>query len=719
MVRSKRTDMICAVVLVLTLALTVVFMAGESLGIEASATTMAYESALFDNTRVHTIDIVVDETQWQSLLDNASAKEYIPASIVIDGESVKNIGIRAKGNSSLSQMAMSDSDRYSFKVEFDHYQKGQSYLGLDKLALNNIIQDDTYLKDYLSYQMMVAFDADAPLSSFASVTVNGEAWGLYLAVEGIEESFAQRNYGSNYGQIYKPDSMDMTGGMGNGGGNGRNEMPQMPDFSAMTENGEMPDFAAMMENGEMPDFESLFAGSEGDPPAGDENTENTGRRAMGGGGGGFGGMFNTSDVALVYTDDDTESYANIFDNAVFTPSQSDKERLVASIKQLNEGENLEEVVNIEEVLRYFVVHNYLLNFDSYTGSMLHNYYLYEKDGQMSMIAWDYNLSFGAMEMGGGFGTSSSSSTDRGTTLANYPIDTPISGGDLEDRPMLGQLLADETYMARYHELFAEFIQVFFEDGLAIQLIDDAIALISPYVEEDPSAFCTYEEFVTASSTLREFCILRAESIKGQLDGTIPATTEGQAADSSTLIDASAIDIDSMGSNGFGGGGNRGGMNFQQNAGTEDAAQAQTETAEISEDVPQGMGGDRAVPEGMTMPEGMAVPEGMTLPEGMAMPEGMTVPEGMAMPEGMTLPEGMAAPPDQQAQDDASPTDAPVESEKTEEETTTTDRFSRMGMGAFGGETTTQDDTQTRYILLGASGVILLAGLLFAFFYKRR
>ena len=38
----------------------------------------------------------------------------------------------------------------------------------------------------------------------------------------------------------------------------------------------------------------------------------------------------------------------------------------------------ERVVDIEEVIRYFVVHNFVLNFDSYTGSMIHNYYLYEE-----------------------------------------------------------------------------------------------------------------------------------------------------------------------------------------------------------------------------------------------------------------------------------------------------------------------------------------------------
>ena len=78
---------------------------------------------------------------------------------------------------------------------------------MDKLSLNNIIQDTTYMKDYLTYQMMGAFGVDAPLCSYVYITVNGQDWGLYLAVEGVEDGFLRRNYGSDSGELYKPDSM--------------------------------------------------------------------------------------------------------------------------------------------------------------------------------------------------------------------------------------------------------------------------------------------------------------------------------------------------------------------------------------------------------------------------------------------------------------------------------------------------------------------------------
>ena len=68
-----------------------------------------------------------------------------------------------------------------------------------------------------------------------------------------------------------------------------------------------------------------------------------------------------------------------------------------------------------------------------------------------------------------------------------------------------------------------------------------------YVEKDPTKFCTYNEFKTGIYTLKEFCLLRAESISGQLDGTIGSTSDTQESD--TLIDAGEMQINDMGSMG--------------------------------------------------------------------------------------------------------------------------------------------------------------------------
>ena len=96
------------------------------------------------------------------------------------------------------------------------------------------------------------------------------------------------------------------------------------------------------------------------------------------------------------------------------------------------------------------------------------------------------------------------------------------------------------------------------------MLEQAVSLISPYVEQDPSAFYSYEEFQTGVEALRTFCQLRAQSVRGQLDGTIPATEAGQQADSSALIDTGSLSLSDLGSMNMGGrgggfGGDRGGQ----------------------------------------------------------------------------------------------------------------------------------------------------------------
>ena len=603
---SKHFDKIAWTVTALILVVTILFMNDGALGLEVMAHTMGYENRLFDNTRVHTIDILMDD--WDELIANATSEEYYTAAVVIDGEAYKNVGIRGKGNTSLSNVASMNSERYSFKVEFDHYDSSITYHGLDKLSLNNLIQDSTMMKDYLTYTMMDEFGAAAPLCSFVYITVNSEDWGLYLAVEGIEDSFLERNYGSNYGELYKPDSMNFGGGRGNGKGfnmddfmnreesaDGAEQGATMPEYFG----GEMPDMGnfdpSQMQGGipQMPGMTQGNSENSNNPSSGggrggfsfsideealrsafgklgldeslldgidfenitmqtiqsalsalDEETMqklmqevmNTGSFEMPdmGGRGGSGGM-GSSDVKLQYVDDNTSSYSNIWNNAKTDITAADQTRLLESLKKLSVGEQIESVVDIEQVIRYFVVHNYVCNGDSYTGSMIHNYYLYEENGQMAMIPWDYNLAFGTFQGGNAQST------------VNTPIDSPVDGGSSEDRPMWNWILSDESYTELYHQYFAEFLNT-----VDVQtLIDNAYNLINPYVEKDPTAFYTYEEFETGVETMRQFCNLRSKSISMQL-------SNGETANNMSYVDASDLTLSNMGSMG-GKGRNGGGM----------------------------------------------------------------------------------------------------------------------------------------------------------------
>ena len=75
---------------------------------------MEYETELFDTSEIITIDIQMDEEDWQALLSNPLSEEYYVCDVIVNGTTIKNVAIRPKGNTSLSAIAMDpDSDRYS------------------------------------------------------------------------------------------------------------------------------------------------------------------------------------------------------------------------------------------------------------------------------------------------------------------------------------------------------------------------------------------------------------------------------------------------------------------------------------------------------------------------------------------------------------------------------------------------------------------------------
>jgi len=506
---SKHIDKICMAAVALMLVITILFMCGSSLGITVKTPTMRYESTLFDTSYVHQIDIVMND--WDSFIETCENEEYASCTVVIDGESHKNVAIRAKGNTSLSTVSTLGSDRYSFKLEFDHYNSGSTLDGLDKLCLNNLIQDYTMMKDYIVYQMMDNFGVDSPLCSFAYITVNGEDWGLYLAVEGIEDSFLSRNYGNEDGDLYKPDSLSFGGGRGNGKDFNMDDFDF--DFGGSSDTSESSAASETEASGEWPgDMGGMMPGDMGGTMPG-----------------GMAGGMGSDDVKLKYIDDDPDSYSNIFSSAKTIVTTADENRLIQSLKNLSEYKDLENTVDIDEVVRYFVVHNFVCNGDSYTGSMIHNYYLYESDGVLSMIPWDYNLAYGTFQ------------GNNASDTVNTSIDSPISGGSVDDRPMLGWIFSDETYTEMYHEIFAEFIEKWFADGELAEMISETAEMIRPYVEKDPTKFCTTAEFDSGVSALTEFVTLRAEAVSRQLEGD------------TTKVETGTLNLNAMGTMNNGGG----------------------------------------------------------------------------------------------------------------------------------------------------------------------
>ena len=172
---------------------------------DAEAKEYPYLDNLFAEGVVNEINIEISEEDWADLVENPLEETYYAVDVTINGETLSNVALRTKGNNTLTSVASSDSDRYSFKIDFDYFNDGENYYGLKKLNLNNNYGDASYMREYISYRIMGEMGIPVPATSYTHITINGEEWGLYLAVEPIDEVFLERTFGDSTGDLYKPD----------------------------------------------------------------------------------------------------------------------------------------------------------------------------------------------------------------------------------------------------------------------------------------------------------------------------------------------------------------------------------------------------------------------------------------------------------------------------------------------------------------------------------
>lgn len=453
MIENRHLPKVIAVLMaaaVLVCLLAVSFSDRFAARVEHSGVSLGYVDELFGSDEVIHIDIRIAETDWSDMLAQATNEQYYPCDVSVNDTLFYSVGIRPKGHSSLSVVANDPAtDRYSFKLEFDHYVDHQTCFGLDKLVLNNHYADATNMKEAVVYDMYALLEADAPLYNYASVSVNGSVFGTYLALEAVEDSFLLRNYGTTAGKLYRPE-------------------------------------------------------------------EQTGDDAVLG-------------ADLNYQDDRAESYTAIWESAVSSVSRSDQQRVIRALRAIHNRSDEEQYMDVENLLKYMAVHTFAVNYDSLSAAAVRNYYLYEERGKLNLVPWDYNLAFG--------GTQKQQSAAQ---IINFPIDSPFLLTSFFDG-----LLEDAAYRARYHAYLRQLSEAY-GDGNICETTRQIREKIDLLVSQDPTAFYSYAQYDAAVQTLNEVITLRAESVRGQLDGSIPATHALQDQNQSALIEGANIDIAQMG-----------------------------------------------------------------------------------------------------------------------------------------------------------------------------
>ena len=165
---------------------------------------------LYDQSRVHKIEITMPN--WDAFIADADSENYYPCDVTIDGETVRNVGIRTKGNSSRQFVSQAHKDKYSFRIKFDKYDKYANYHGLTELCMNNMYSDPSCMRDILCYNACYEIGAYAPVCSYTDAFVNGQLYSFYFLAEQPGDTLAERLSVDDGAVFYK--AADVTGANG-------------------------------------------------------------------------------------------------------------------------------------------------------------------------------------------------------------------------------------------------------------------------------------------------------------------------------------------------------------------------------------------------------------------------------------------------------------------------------------------------------------------------
>ena len=178
----------------------------------------SFSQDIFD-IGIRKIEIFFNEPNWDDTLDvyyaNDIGERLIADSILIDGISDQDVGVKYKGNSSYNV----NNAKNPISIKLDYVHNGQSIDGYNVLKLSNGFKDPTFVREVLGYEMAREY-MPASKATYANVFINGAWNGLYTLVQSVDEDFLNEHFYERKGPFFKVDNTNVTVAGCPGGPNG-------------------------------------------------------------------------------------------------------------------------------------------------------------------------------------------------------------------------------------------------------------------------------------------------------------------------------------------------------------------------------------------------------------------------------------------------------------------------------------------------------------------
>jgi spore coat protein H len=140
---------------------------------------------------------------------------WVPATIEFEGNTWTNVGVRFKGNSSLTSGWRSGTLKLPLKLDFDQFEDeypeidDQRFYGFKQLSLANGFSDESFLRDAATSAILAEAGLPAAETAFYKVVLDyGEGpvtLGLYTMIEVVDDTAVERVFGSDEGNIYEAE----------------------------------------------------------------------------------------------------------------------------------------------------------------------------------------------------------------------------------------------------------------------------------------------------------------------------------------------------------------------------------------------------------------------------------------------------------------------------------------------------------------------------------
>lgn len=191
----------------------------------------------FESGSIPRLKIAIPQAELERLRQNIRA--YVRSAIQEDGKTeYVSVGIKLKGAAGSFRGL---DDRPALTLNFDRFKEGQRFHGLEKIHLNNSVQDPTYLNELISSELFLAAGVPTARTTHARVWLNGRDLGFYVLKEGYDKTFLKRHFKDTSGNLYDGAFLgDIDGNLEKDSGDGPDDRS---DLQALVKAAREPDAA--------------------------------------------------------------------------------------------------------------------------------------------------------------------------------------------------------------------------------------------------------------------------------------------------------------------------------------------------------------------------------------------------------------------------------------------------------------------------------------------